>query len=63
MAPLELQRRIVDDAVMNEHLGLLVQLCGVYLAVALGTVALKFARSVYEGRISESVIRSLRQAL
>ena len=63
MAPLELQRRIVDDAIMGSDVRLLLWLCGIYFAVAMATVALKFARSVYEGRISESVIRSLRQSL
>ena len=63
MLPLELQRRLVDDAILKSDVHLLLVLSGLYLLVALLTVALKFARSVYEGRVSESVIRSLRRRL
>lgn len=63
MIPLELQRRLVDDAILKSDVHLLLVLSGLYLLVALLTVALKFARSVYEGRVSESVIRSLRRRL
>jgi ABC-type bacteriocin/lantibiotic exporter with double-glycine peptidase domain len=63
MVPLELQRRIVDDAIGGEDLRLLALLGGVYLAAVLLQGALKFLLRFYRGVVSERAIRGLRQRL
>jgi len=63
MVPLELQRRIIDDAITPGNERLLVILALAYLAFAIFSGLLKFMRSVYQGRLSEGVIRSLRKRL
>ena len=63
LAPLELQRRIVDDAIVRGDVRLLLYLSGIYLAVVLLHGVFKFVRSVYEGRIGEGAIRTLRLRL
>ncbi len=60
MVPLELQRRIVNGAVQNGEVNLLLALGVVYLAVLLLQGALKYVRNFYLGRVSEGVIRRLR---
>lgn len=63
LAPLELQRRIVDDAIRNGLTDLLIWFGGLYLAVLLAHGALKYARNVYQNRIAEGVIRLLRRRI
>ncbi len=60
MMPLELQRRIVNSALAQVDIGVLVDLGAVYLAVLLLAGALKYVRNLYLGRVSEGVIRRLR---
>lgn len=60
MVPLELQRRMVDGAVAGERLELLLWLGAVYLAVVLVHGGLKYGLNVYQGMVSEGVIRVLR---
>ncbi len=60
MVPLELQRRIVNSALAQVDVGVLVGLGAVYLAVLLLAGALKYVRNLYLGRVSEGVIRRLR---
>jgi ABC-type bacteriocin/lantibiotic exporter with double-glycine peptidase domain len=60
MVPLELQRRIVNSALAQVDIGVLVDLGAVYLAVLLLAGALKYVRNLYLGRVSEGVIRRLR---
>jgi ABC-type bacteriocin/lantibiotic exporter with double-glycine peptidase domain len=60
MVPLELQRRIVNSALAQVDVGVLVDLGAVYLAVLLLAGALKYMRNLYLGRVSEGVIRRLR---
>jgi ABC-type bacteriocin/lantibiotic exporter with double-glycine peptidase domain len=60
MVPLELQRRIVNGAVRDSEVNLLLALGAVYLAVLLLQGGLKYVRNLYLGRVSEGVIRRLR---
>jgi ABC-type bacteriocin/lantibiotic exporter with double-glycine peptidase domain len=60
MVPLELQRRIIDQAIGNEDLRLLALLGAVYLAVVLVQGGLKYLLRFYRGVVSERAIRSLR---
>jgi ABC-type multidrug transport system fused ATPase/permease subunit len=63
MAPLELQRRIVNNAIGGENLELLVRLAAVYLAVVLVQTGLKYLLRVGQGWVSESAIRYTRRHL
>src|SRR5271165_5179793 len=47
--PLELQRRIVNDAVKHRHFQAIVTLCAVYAGVALAHGAIKLGLNVYRG--------------
>ncbi len=60
LVPLELQRRIVDDAIAGGELRLIGLLGGLYLAVVLVHGGLKYLRNVYQERIAEGVTRLLR---
>src|SRR5262245_38614985 len=60
LAPLELQRRIVNYAVAHSAIELLLTLGGLYFAVLLLQAGLKFLRDVYVHRIAEGVTRLLR---
>lgn len=63
MVPLELQRRMIDDAVAKGDLRLLLILGGIYLGVVLLHGALKYLRNVYLGRVAEGVTRLLRRRM
>jgi ABC-type bacteriocin/lantibiotic exporter with double-glycine peptidase domain len=63
MAPLELQRRIVDRAIGNEDLRLLALLGAVYLTVVLVQGGLKYMLRFYRGVVSERAVRRLRRRL
>ena len=60
MAPLELQRRIVDDAIGNANLHYMLLLCSVYLLVLLIQGGLKYLLNVYRGNLVEKVALKLR---
>jgi ABC-type multidrug transport system fused ATPase/permease subunit len=57
---LELQRRIVDDAVGARSMRLLAMLCAVYVGVICLRTGLKYALSMYQGAAVETVARDLR---
>lgn len=57
MAPLELQRRIINQAIENTDLDHLLMLGGLFLAAVLMSTLLKFALRMYQGWVSESAIR------
>jgi hypothetical protein len=57
MAPLELQRRIVNNAIGGEDLGLLALLAAVYLAVVVLQTGLKYLLRLGQGWVGESAIR------
>lgn len=63
MVPLELQRRIIDDAVRDAKLDLLFILAAAYLLVLLIHGAAKFVLRMYQGWLSESAIRYNREHL
>ena len=58
--PLELQRRIINDALGARNARTLLLLCGLYLLTILLQGGLKYLLNVYRGRVVENVVRSLR---
>jgi ABC-type bacteriocin/lantibiotic exporter with double-glycine peptidase domain len=63
MAPLELQRRMVDQAIGRQELQLLFWLGAAYLGVVLLQGALKYALQVWRSMVSECTVLRLRQSL
>lgn len=63
MAPLELQRRIVDDALVERDVGLLVGLCLAYLGVVLLQGSIKFALNMIKGVAVETIARDIRSRI
>lgn len=61
--PLEIQRRIVNDAIKNGATTTIVWLAVAYAAVALLEQAFKLALNVYRGWVSEDAVRTLRRTL
>jgi ABC-type multidrug transport system fused ATPase/permease subunit len=59
-APLEVQRRIIDDAFGPKDIRLLILYCAVYLVLLMVQGALKYALNVTRGRTVETVSRVLR---
>ncbi|MEJ0069612.1 MAG: ABC transporter transmembrane domain-containing protein [Pseudomonadota bacterium] len=62
LVPLELQRRIVNGALHDQKVSLLVELCILYATVALIQGATKFALNLYQSAVGERVNRRLRLA-
>jgi ABC-type multidrug transport system fused ATPase/permease subunit len=60
LAPLELQRRIVNNAVDSGSFQFVALLCGLYLAVALLQGGLKLVLNLYRGRVIETACKELR---
>ena len=60
LVPLELQRRIVNDAITQKAFGLLAWLCGVYVVTALVQGLAKLAWNVYRNSVGEATSRRLR---
>jgi ABC-type multidrug transport system fused ATPase/permease subunit len=63
LAPLELQRRIVNGAVDQQGFPFIVMLCLLYVAVALVHGGLKLALNVYRGSVSEAANQRLRMQI
>jgi ABC-type multidrug transport system fused ATPase/permease subunit len=63
LAPLELQRRIVNGAVEHRGLKFVLMLCLVYVAVAVLHGALKLVMSVYRGSVIEAANQRLRMQI
>ena len=61
--PLELQRRIVNDAIKNGATETIFWLAAAYAGVALLEQALKFALNLYRAWVSEDATRGLRRTL
>jgi ABC-type multidrug transport system fused ATPase/permease subunit len=61
--PLELQRRIIDDALSAQNLNLLVILSGVYFAVVCVQGALKYLLNMVKGIAVETIARDLRRRI
>lgn len=60
MVPLELQRRIVDDAITQRNVGLLSVLAAAYLAVICFQGSLKYLLNMVKGAAVETIARDLR---
>ena len=63
LAPLELQRRIVNGAVEHQSLQFILMLCLIYVAVALVHGGVKLVLSVYRGSVSEAANQRLRMRI
>jgi ABC-type bacteriocin/lantibiotic exporter with double-glycine peptidase domain len=61
VAPLEIQRRVVNDLVKERSFSLIVTLCGAYAGVVLVQGATKLALNVYRGWVGEHATRDLRR--
>lgn len=61
VVPLELQRRIVNDAVKHRHYEAIVLLCALYAGAVIVQGATKLCMNVYRGWIGESAKRDLRR--
>jgi ABC-type multidrug transport system fused ATPase/permease subunit len=60
MAPLELQRRIVEDAVGSRDMRMLALFVAAYLVVVLVQNGIKYAVNLTKGRVLEDVARDIR---
>jgi len=61
--PLELQRRIINDAIKSGATATIVWLAAAYAGVALAEQGLKLVLNVYRGWVSETAVRQLRKSL
>lgn len=61
--PLELQRRIVNDAIKNGSIRTIVWLALAYAAVAFAEGVIKLGMNVYRSWVSERAVRHLRQSV
>src|ERR1700724_2693250 len=61
--PLELQRRIVNDAIKSGATRTILWLAAAYAGVAVLEQGLKLALNVYRGWVSEDAVRNLRQTI
>jgi len=61
VAPLELQRRIVDDAVKSRNYGYVLILCAVYVGAVLIQGGTKLVLNIYRNWVGESAVRALRR--
>lgn len=63
LAPLELQRRVIDDAVANKAVDLLLTLAAIYAGVVIAQQIVKFTYNVLRGRLSEKMNRAMRSRI
>jgi ABC-type multidrug transport system fused ATPase/permease subunit len=61
--PLEIQRRIVNDAVKNGATGTILWLAIAYAGVAVAEQVLKLILNVYRGWVAEDAVRTLRRTV
>ncbi len=61
--PLELQRRLLDDAVANKDTDLLILLGGLYLLALFAAAGLKLAMRIQRELISARIVHSLRRSV
>src|SRR5258708_18870678 len=61
--PLELQRRLVNDAIKNGAIATIIWLAAAYAGVAVLEQGLKLVMNVYRGWVSEGAVRTLRKTL
>jgi ABC-type multidrug transport system fused ATPase/permease subunit len=60
LAPLELQRRIVNEAIHDHSFDMLVLLCGIYAVVALLQGISKVGTNIFKNSVGEAATRRLR---
>jgi ABC-type multidrug transport system fused ATPase/permease subunit len=60
LAPLELQRRVINDAIGPRDLRAILLLCLAYVVVVLVQGGLKLWLNIYRARVSEQAVRQLR---
>ncbi|HXQ40096.1 MAG TPA: hypothetical protein VN821_02440 [Candidatus Udaeobacter sp.] len=63
VVPLELQRRIVNDAVKQRPFLTILTLCAVYAGVALSHGAIKLGLNIYRGWVGQRSVRDLRERI
>jgi len=61
--PLEMQKRIVNQAIRFGELGMLLRYCGMYFAAVILSVGLKYLINVLQNLIGESVLADMRRDL
>jgi ABC-type multidrug transport system fused ATPase/permease subunit len=61
--PLELQRRLVNDALKRGEPGMIISLAFAYFGVAVAQGAIKLAMNIYRGWVSENSTRYLRSVI
>lgn len=61
--PLELQRRLLDDAVANSDVELLIKLAAFYVAALLAATVLKLAMRIQRELISARIVHALRRSV
>ena len=61
--PLELQRRVINDAIKSGATGTILWLAAAYAGVALAQQGLKLVLNIYRGWVSEAAVRRLRRTL
>jgi ABC-type multidrug transport system fused ATPase/permease subunit len=61
VVPLELQRRVVNDAVKNRSYSAIAMLCGAYVAAVLVQGAAKLGVNIYRSWVGERIKRDLRR--
>jgi ABC-type multidrug transport system fused ATPase/permease subunit len=62
-APLEIQRRVVNDAFKGGQYLAILELAGVYLAVSLASGMTKLGLNVYRNWVGENAVRQLRTSI
>ncbi len=63
LVPLEMQKRIVNDAIVLNKFNSLLVYCGIYLLAVTATACIKFAINYLQAVIGERVMFSMRKAL
>src|SRR5580704_2606575 len=61
VVPLELQRRIVNDAVKDRNFAYVLVLCALYVGAVLFQGGTKLVLNVYRNWVGESAVRELRR--
>ncbi len=63
LVPIDLQRRLIDDAIGGRDRHLLLTLAGLYFAAVLLQAALKLVRNIYQERVAQGITRRLRRRI
>ncbi len=63
VVPLEMQKRIVNEAIKLKKMDLLLVYCGIYLVSVLLASSLKYMITILQTRISENVLANMRKDL